>query len=237
MAAPELSTAIPSVEMVLVDRHRKVTSVWYPFLQRLSQFIDGVATGELIVDGAIISRTIATGAIVADGIAAGAVTADAMAANSITAGNAAIGTAAVDTLQIAGNAVTQAVSVTTPTQTLISSTSYTTVASTSMSLSGTQPILVWGALMVSGVHSPPWTNNTTNTFVDAQITVGGSTAAGVSAMTIQPGIAHSVPFASVFTGIGSGSTTVAVKLRKSSGGSFEDFAYRDVTLAALETKR
>lgn len=80
----ELTQAIPGPNHPFVDRYRNVTSVWYPWLVKILDFVNGIARGELLVDGAITSRTLATGAITADAIAANAITAAAIAANAIT---------------------------------------------------------------------------------------------------------------------------------------------------------
>ena len=72
----ELTQAIPGPNHPFVDRFRNVTSVWYPFLVKILDFVNGIARGELLVDGAITSRTLATGAITADAIAVGAITVD-----------------------------------------------------------------------------------------------------------------------------------------------------------------
>ena len=72
----ELTQAIPGANHPFVDRYRNVTSVWYPWLVKILDFVNGIARGELLVDGAITSRTLATGAITADAIAANAITVD-----------------------------------------------------------------------------------------------------------------------------------------------------------------
>lgn len=72
----ELTQAIPGPNHPFVDRYRNVTSVWYPWLVKILDFVNGIARGELLVDGAITSRTLATGAITADAIAVGAITVD-----------------------------------------------------------------------------------------------------------------------------------------------------------------
>lgn len=101
----ELTQAIPGPNHPFVDRYRNVTSVWYPWLVKILDFVNGIARGELLVDGAITSRTLATGAITADAIAAGAITADAVGTNMIVATEANIANASVTTLKIAGEAV------------------------------------------------------------------------------------------------------------------------------------
>lgn len=79
----------------------------YPFVVGL---VDGqpavVINGNLYVDGGVITRHLATNSVTTRTLDAVAVTAEKMAARSITAANAAIDDAAVNTLQIAGQAVT-----------------------------------------------------------------------------------------------------------------------------------
>lgn len=67
-------------------------------------------TGSLIVSGTITGDKVSANTITGTNIAASTISATNMAANSITAANAAIATAAVGTLQIAGQAVTIPVS-------------------------------------------------------------------------------------------------------------------------------
>jgi hypothetical protein len=76
--ADDLDLVIPDVAHPLVDRYRQVTSIWYPWLVKLTRMLQGIANGNLIVDGAISSRTLATGAVTADAIAANSITTDAL---------------------------------------------------------------------------------------------------------------------------------------------------------------
>jgi hypothetical protein len=79
----------------------------YPFIVGTVNGQPSVAVnGNLFVDGSVIARHLAASVITADKIAAGAITADKMAVNSITAQNAALGDASVDTLKVAGQAIT-----------------------------------------------------------------------------------------------------------------------------------
>lgn len=102
--AAELTQAIPSPDHPLVDRYLKPSPVWYPWLRKVLDFINGIASGELIVDGAITARTIAAGAITADAIAANAITSAKIAADAITADKIAAG--AVNASEIAAGAIT-----------------------------------------------------------------------------------------------------------------------------------
>ena len=79
----------------------------YPFIVGTVAGQPAVAiNGNLYVDGGIIARHLATNSVTTDALAATSITAAKMAVGSITAANAALGNASVDTLQIAGQAVT-----------------------------------------------------------------------------------------------------------------------------------
>lgn len=79
----------------------------YPFIVGTVAGQPAVAiNGNLYVDGGIIARHLAANSVTTTALAAQSVTATNMAAGSITAANAALGNASVDTLQIAGQAVT-----------------------------------------------------------------------------------------------------------------------------------
>jgi hypothetical protein len=246
MGFPAITEAIPSINEPLIDRDRKPSVVWYPFIKRIVGFTNGLANGELIVDGAISARTIAAGAVTATAIAADAVTATHLAADSITAGNASIADAAVDTLQIAGNAVTQAVSTYAGTQSELSSTSYTTITSTSMTTSATQPILVAGSLTAGGAYDSGgsgdyyyegtyWTNNTASSYISLQAKVGSTTSDVIESITVHAGETSRIAFQFLFSGISAATHTVAITAKKESG--YDNVAIRDTAFFALETKR
>ena len=79
----------------------------YPFIVGTVEGQPAVAiNGNLYVDGGVIARHLAANSVTTTALAAQSVTAVNMAVGSITAANAALGNAAVDTLQIAGQAVT-----------------------------------------------------------------------------------------------------------------------------------
>lgn len=266
MAAPKLKTALPSVSAPLVDRYRNVTPVWYPWLQRVVQFIDGIASGELIVDGAITSRTIQTGAITAEALDAGAVTAGALAAGAVTAGNIAAGAvtteaiaagaitadsgiieeAAIGTLQLAGNSVTQAVAAYSGTQVQLSSASYVTLATLSMTITGTQPTIVWGTLLAGGARIGSfashdfvydgnyWLNNASTSFITTRVVIGGTASNENREMSVLAANALNIPFAHLFSGLSPGAATVSIQAKLVSGSAV---GIRDVNLAALEVKR
>ena len=144
-----LDQAIPSPTHPFVDRDRMVTTVWYPWLRKIIDFVNGIANGELIVDGAITART----------IGAGAITADAVGTNQIIATDANIANAAVTTLKIAGEAVitptayfaTNSIVTSTYTrnQMISGSRDWTTVATVTVTVPVTSKYIVWWC----GTHS------------------------------------------------------------------------------------
>lgn len=237
--------AIPSIDHPLVGRRRQPSEVWYPYIVDIAKFTKGLANGELIVDGAITTDHIQAGSITTSLLAADAVVASKIAAGAITAADAHIGTAAVDTLQIAGNAVTQAVSASAPTQIGFSSTSYSTLSSVSMSVTGSQPIYVWGSLSGSGAESVAspgdysydglfWQTNASTSYISIQADIGGTTSNEIEEVSVLAGETLAIPFAFLFTGISAGTKTVSIKAKKTSGSGI---GIRDVTLTALEVKR
>lgn len=242
---PPITDALPSPEMPLIDRHRRIQPPWYTLFAKFAKFFNGLAQGELIVDGAIVTRTLAADSVTSTIIASQAVVADSMAANSITAANAALATASVETLKIAGNAVTQAVSVYDGTQDELSSTTYTTLASTSVTTSGTQPILVWGCLTAGGAYDSGgsgdfqldgtwWTNNTASTYLSLQAKIGSTTGDELESITVHAAEATSIPFAFLFTGISAATHTVAITGKRT---GTDNMGIRDISMSVLETKR
>jgi hypothetical protein len=99
----------------------------------------GAINTSKLAAGAVTAETIAANAITSGKIAADAITADKMAANSITAANAALGNASVDTLQIAGQAVTVPVQSTNTADVLVASagTVWVEIAAATILRSGT----------------------------------------------------------------------------------------------------
>ncbi len=244
MTAP-IRNAFPSIDHPFVGRRRQLTETFYPYVKELYRYAKQLSTGELIIDGALIARHMAADSITATAIAADAVTADAMAANSITAANAAIATATVDTLQIAGNAVTQAVSASAPTQVGFSSASYSSLASVSMSVTGSQPVFVWGSMSVSGAESVAspgdysydglfWQTNASTSYLTMRAAVGASSSNEIEEFSVLAGETLPVPFAFLFASPSAGTQTVKIEAKKTSGSGV---GIRDVTIAALEVKR
>lgn len=63
-----LTQAVPGPNHQIVDRYGKPTPIWYPWLVNISDFVNGIASGELIVPGAITADLIAAGAITVEKI-------------------------------------------------------------------------------------------------------------------------------------------------------------------------
>lgn len=256
--AGAINQSIPGPNQPLVTRDRFPTSVWYPWFSKIIDFVNGIANGELIVDGAITSRTMAAGAVTADVVAAGAITADAIAvgavttqaiaSGAITADSGIIADAAIGTLKLAGNSVTQAVSAFSGTQIQLSSTSYTTIASLTMTVSGTQPIIVWGTFIAGGARLGSagsfdfiydgnyWLNNTTTTYITTRVLIGATASAENEEMSVLAREALNIPYVQLLSGLSAGSYTVAIQAKKVNAGQ-SHIGIRDVTLAALEVKR
>lgn len=246
--AGALDQVIPGPNHPLVTRDRFPTPIWYPWFVKIVDFVNGIANGELIVDGAISARVMSAGAVTADAIAAGAVTTEAIAAGAITADSGIIEDAAIGTLQIAGNAVTQAVSTFSGTQIQLSSTSYTTIASLSMTTTGTQPILVWGAFIGGGARLGTlgshdfiydgnyWLNNTATTYVTTRVVIGANASNENEQTSVLPAEALVMPYAHLFTGVAADTYTIAIQAKKVSGAE-QHIGIRDVTMAVLEVKR
>lgn len=242
---PELSRAVPSINHPIIDRQLRPSQVWYPYFVKLAGFIDGIANGELIVDGKITTNLIAAEAITTSLISADAITADLMAANAITAANAALGNASVETLKIAGNAVTLAASAASPTQFGFDSTTKANLDTLAMTTSGYQPLLVWGVVTVGGAtevtsgedytyEGLKWANNAGDQPLELDVTVDGQTSDAIY-VTVPAAQSFAVPFAFTFSSVSSGSQTIA--LRGQLTPHTYDIAVRDITIVGLETKR
>lgn len=256
--AGAINQSIPGPNQPLVTRDRFPTSVWYPWFSKIIDFVQGIANGELIVDGAITSRTMAAGAVTADVIAAGAITADAIAvgavttnaiaSGAITAESGIIANAAIGTLLLDDNSVTQAVSAFQHSQQQLSSTSYTTLLSLTMVVTGTQPIIVWGTFIAGGARAGTagshdfiydgqyWLNNVSTTYISTRVLIGATASNENEEMSVLPGEALNMPYTQLFTGLAAGTYTVALQAKKVSGAQ-SHIAIRDVTIAALEVKR
>jgi hypothetical protein len=192
-------------------------------------------TSDKITASAITSAKISAGAIGTTQLAASAITSDKMAANSITAANAAISNAAVTTLKIAGNAVTQAVSASSSSDTSCG-TSFTTVLSLSITTSGTQPIYVDVSAFVGGAFNG--TFNTAKNTAIAQVSLAGQTKAVVPFQTIYPGDLAASAGSALFTGVSAGTYTATLQFQATdTSGNAPGINVRNPSMIIIETKR
>lgn len=199
---------------------------------------------------AITSDKISSGSITTVALASGAVTATKIAAGSITAASGIIANAAVGTLQIAGNSVTQAVAVHVAAQQAIPDyqPTWKTVASQVVTVSGTQPILVSAQMGTPGsqegtstnydefVNGMYWKYNTQDTECVIQFVLGTTASGQVMSTSVTAVRTESTSAAYLFTGITAGTYTLAVQVARANS-SVIPFAVRDVTMTMLETKR
>jgi len=177
-----------------------------------SQIAAGSITSTQIAANTIVGGNIAAGTITAGNIAAGTITAGNIAAGTITAASAVIDTAAVNTLQIAGNAVTVPVygsSITgsgwvTPTNTSFL-TYYLTIAG--LGPSETCGVIIYQSsrmgvvTTLGGVHVGPWD-------FQVQIQVDGVVVGSVQEQT--NGLATETVDSVAFVLIGNGTHTISI---------------------------
>lgn len=200
---------------------------------------DKVATNAITADkiaaNAITAGKIAAAAIGATEVAAGSLTADRFAAGTITAASGVIGSAAVGTLQIAGNAVTQAVSVTGAGDTSVG-TSTTNVLSLSITTSGTQPILVNVSAFIAGAYNGVF-NSATNTAVGT-VSLAGQSKSVIPFLTTEAGRLICGAGSVMFTGVSAGTHTITLSFNATDTSSgAPGYAVRTPSMTVLETKR
>lgn len=99
--------AVPSATTPLTDRYGRITPTWYPFILKISDFVQGLATGEFVIDGWLQARMITAGLITADMIAANSITTDKIAAGAVTASDILAGTITVDKMDVNNVSVLQ----------------------------------------------------------------------------------------------------------------------------------
>jgi len=177
-----------------------------------SQIAAGSITSTQIAANTIVGGNIAAGTITAGNIAAGTITAGNIAAGTITAASAVIDTAAVNTLQIAGNAVTVPVygssitgaGVITPTNTSFL-TYYLTIAN--LGPSETCGVIIYQSsrlgvvTTLGGSHIGPW-------YLQVQIQVDGVVVGSVQEQT--NGTATETIDSIAFALIGNGTHTISI---------------------------
>lgn len=222
---------------------------------------DTITAGQIAV-GAIGASEIAANAITAAAIAALAITGDKIVGNTITAGNMATGTitalsgvianAAVNTLQIAGNAVTQAVAFSQDPQVEINSSfSWANICTSTIQLSGGQPLLITASCLIAGAHlgtqadhdnviidngvTTYWKFNSTISGADFQFQVfNGGAFAGITAVSVSPAVAAGVPIFAILPGMGAGTYTIYLQAKLNGP---QPVGVRQSRMMLLETKR
>jgi len=171
-------------------------------------------TGDKIAANTITASNIAANTITASQIATATISAANMAANSITAANAAIANAAVDTLQIAGQAVTVPSAAT--------STSLT--VNITLTLPANINVYVSGFITAATIYiSSPYLAIYTRT---ATITYSGASGSGTAATSTSTAIGDpngsdifgAIPISCVFTTTSSGSHTFTISADQPSYG-------------------
>lgn len=190
----------------------------------------------------------------------GSIGAEKISVRTITADSAILANAAVETLTIAGNAVTlaQAVSQSATSQisvdsTVIASSPYngTSILSMIVTVSGTQPILVWASFSTPGSRLAAsssydmyyagqyWKMNTEFTECVAGFKLSGpkgTFTAGRTSSSVYPGITLTSNLAAVFNNVPAGTYTLSLMMAKAAS-SLPNYAARSATIAMLETKR
>lgn len=189
----------------------------------------------------------------------GSVGADSLAANSIRANSAVIQDGALGTLKLAGNSVTQAQATTMgpTTQLEVSSVEPSAMAVLSMvvTVTGTQPILVWSSWANPGVHlgtasdydqyyyGQYWKLNTQ--FAECQAFFRlqggpGTFTAGLISTSLTNGATTSASLQAVFQNVPAGTYVLSLMMMRPANlpnFSFSNYAVRSASLAFLETKR
>ena len=143
------------------------------------QIAANTITSDRIAANTITAGQIAANTITGDRIAANTITASLMAANSITAANAAIANAAVNTLQIDGNAVTVTSFGSAVTSGVVTiTTSWLNLASTTFTVSGLSSGQLAGSILTA--YTTLYENGGANAVIETGIFINGilNTTAG-----------------------------------------------------------
>ena len=138
-------------DLCIVNYNSGIFSLQYRYTSGWAIF-QKVITGDLIVANSIVGNNIASNTITATQIAAATISASNMAANSITAANAAIGNAAVNTLQIAGQAVTIPLSAYTSSATSLNNNTIQSITYTSTGA----PVIISSSFTYSSSNLIDW---------------------------------------------------------------------------------
>lgn len=205
----------------------------------------GTIDGSKIIANSITSGLIQAGAIGAEQIQGRSITAAKLTVDEeLITSNAQIANATITTLKLAGNSVTQAQAFNRSAYVESIGSSYTSVLSGSVSVSGTQPIIVmvtWTApnqrvasssgydFFESGQY---WYVNTYLTGQSARVTLGGQTST-LEGLTLMSGGTGTFSFIAMFNGVSAGTHTLSLQLQTYSGQT----NVRTANMVFLETKR
>lgn len=218
---------------------------------------DSITAGQ-IAAGAINTTELAAGAITAAKIAAMTISGDKIAANTITASNIATNTitaasgvianAAINTLQLAGNSVTQAVAFNQDPQVEINnSSSWQTICTANITLSGSQPTLIMGSALLAGARIGSagdydiffegnyWKFNTVNSGADFRYQVFNNiSTTAITGVTVAPASSNGVPINAILPILPAANYTIWMQAKLS--GS-QAVGVRQCRMMVLETKR
>jgi hypothetical protein len=209
--------------------YRNVSNTW-------TAAVDGglitanTITASQIAAGSITSTQIAANTIVGGNIAAGTITAGNLVTATITAASAVIANAAVDTLQIAGNAVTVPVYGSVSTGAIVVTTTATTYLSYTVTIAGLAVGATCGLIVnhVSGIYPSTGFSYT----IQGNILVDG-VFASASGITISGnGLSLS---GTGYATVGNGVHTIAIQYLTTAGGSW--YGSFDIYSTATAGKR
>lgn len=194
-------------------------------------------TGDKLAANSITAGKVAAGAIGTTQLSAGAITADKLSSGQIISASAQLGSAVVGTLNIAGNAVTQAVSFQGSGDKSCYYNVATNVLTGSVTITGNQPVLVNLSLFIGGAIASG-TPNTGLANVQVYVDVGGVQKTVVPGLTIPINQLVNAAGSVLFTGLSAGTKTITIKvLCDSRFGSDAGVLSRNPLVTVLETKR
>jgi len=208
-----------------------------------SKIVAGTLDASKIVANSITAGLIQAGAIGTTQLAAGAITADKLQANAVLIGNAQIANAAITTLKIGDNQVTQAQAFNRSSYVETIGSSYTSVLSGSVSVSGTQPIIVlvtWTApnQRVSSSSNYDFYESgqywLVNDYLSGQF--ANVSLAGQSVevdITLQKGSTTAGSMFAMFSNVAAGTHTLSLQMKTYGGQT----TVRTASMVFLETKR
>lgn len=205
-------------------------------------------TSDKIAANSITAGKISAGAIGASQIAAGVISTDKLNTNTFILGSGYIADAAITTLKVGGNAITQAQSSFAAGQIPVNSTSGVDLISMTVTVSGTQPILVWGSagfpaarlgtsydydVILDGNY---WKYNIGSVETLLSFQLGPYASGTIGSYTILPNSTHCCTISYVFANIPAGTYALTMRAAKYTSGA-ESHSARTRSITMLETKR